>query len=168
MPSSGSLFEAGDLAPADRACEQILELLTRETGYADDITMLAAQRVVAVEPLEISTRAELTAMQEVRHALTAWLEPLAVRPLDEMALQHARMLGVQECGPDARPDSPLPGSARGQLVHYLKGMPGAAQAREGLVRINTLGDVLTVLERLRESCENGRRMPREAWALTAV
>ena len=89
----GEVFTGADLAPADRACEQILELLTRETGYADDITMLAAQRVAAVEPLEISTRAELTAMQEVRHALTAWLEPLAVRPLDEMALQHA----VGEC-----------------------------------------------------------------------
>jgi tRNA-dihydrouridine synthase B len=94
-------------------------------------------------------------------------EPSSVERV-EMALQHARMLGVQECGPDAGPHSPLPGSARGQLVHYLKGMPGAAHAREGLVRINTLGEVLTVLERLRESCESGHRMPREAWTLAAV
>lgn len=71
----------------------------------------------------------------------------------EMASEHARMLGVQECGPEAGPDARLPGSARGQLVHYLKGMPGAAAAREALVRINTLGEALAVIERLREACE---------------
>jgi tRNA-dihydrouridine synthase B len=94
-------------------------------------------------------------------------EPAPVERV-EMALEHARMLGAQECGPDAGPDSRMPGSARGQLVHYLKGMPGAAQAREALVRINTLGEVITVLERLRESCERGlTRLPRETFAMAA-
>jgi tRNA-dihydrouridine synthase B len=87
----------------------------------------------------------------------------------EMAMEHARMLGVQECGPEAGPDAHLPGSARGQLVHYLKGMPGAAHAREALVRINTLGDALAVMERLREAVATGmRRPPREANALLAA
>jgi tRNA-dihydrouridine synthase len=84
-----------------------------------------------------------------------------------MALEHARMLGVQECGPEADRDSRLPGSARSQLVHYLKGMPGAAAAREALVRINTLGEVFDALERLREACEwaADRRATREPLAL---
>jgi len=64
------------------------------------------------------------------------------------------MLGRQECGPEAGPEVRLPGSARSQLVHYLKGMPGAASAREQLVRLNTLGEALSVLERLRQSCES--------------
>jgi tRNA-dihydrouridine synthase len=72
----------------------------------------------------------------------------------EMALEHARMLGIQECGPDAGADARLPSSARGQLIHYLKGMPGAAAAREALVRVNTLGDVLSAIQLLRRACED--------------
>ena len=94
-------------------------------------------------------------------------EPTPVERVD-MALQHARMLGVQECGPDADPDSRLPGSARGQLVHYLKGMPGAAHARERLVRITTLGEALAAIEQLREACEKAAaRAPRELAGMAA-
>jgi tRNA-dihydrouridine synthase B len=94
-------------------------------------------------------------------------EPTLVERV-EMALQHARMLGTQECGPDADPDTRLPGSARGQLVHYLKGMPGAAQAREHLVRLTTLGEALAAIEQLREACEKAAaRAPRELAGLAA-
>jgi tRNA-dihydrouridine synthase B len=86
----------------------------------------------------------------------------------EMALEHARMLGVQECGPDAPPEARLPGSARGQLAHYLKGMPGAATAREALMRVNTLGEALAAIARLRAVAETAlRRPPRERLEMAA-
>jgi tRNA-dihydrouridine synthase B len=93
--------------------------------------------------------------RQVLHYLTTGAhlaEPTLLERV-EMAEQHAWMLGRQECGADAGAESPLPGSARSQLVHYLKGMPGAASARERLVRITTLGEALSVLERLRQNCE---------------
>jgi tRNA-dihydrouridine synthase B len=79
-------------------------------------------------------------------------EPEPEERLD-MALQHARMLARQECGPDAGPNALLPGSARGQIVPYLKGIPGAAVARERLVRINTLQEIEAVLEAMRETLQ---------------
>ena len=94
--------------------------------------------------------------RQVLHYLTTGMhlpEPTLLARV-EMARQHACMLGRQECGPEAGPEVRLPGSARSQLVHYLKGMPGAASAREQLVRLNTLGEALSVLERLRQSCES--------------
>jgi nifR3 family TIM-barrel protein len=94
-------------------------------------------------------------------------EPTLVERV-EMAEQHARMLGAQECGPAAAPDARLPGSARGQLVHYLKGMPGAAHAREQLVRITTLGEALAAMAQLRQACEKAAaRAPRELAELAA-
>jgi hypothetical protein len=54
------------------------------------------------------------------------------------------------------------------LVHYLKGMPGAAHAREQLVRLTTLGEALAVTEQLRHACEKAAtRPPREIAALAA-
>jgi tRNA-dihydrouridine synthase B len=76
-------------------------------------------------------------------------EPEPVERL-EMALRHARMLARQECGPDARRDASLPGSARSQIIHYLKGIPGAATTREQLVRVRTLGEIEDALEAMLE------------------
>jgi tRNA-dihydrouridine synthase B len=78
-------------------------------------------------------------------------EPEPEERLD-MALLHARMLTRQECGEDAGPDARLPGSARSQIVPYLKGIPGAAAARERLVRINTLREIEETLEAMRQAC----------------
>jgi tRNA-dihydrouridine synthase B len=108
--------------------------------------------------------------RQVLHYLLTGRHLAEPPPLERvaMALEHARMLGVQECGPGAGAEARLPGSARSQLIHYLKGMPGAAAAREALVRVNTLGDVFAALERLREACERAdRRLSREALELAA-
>src|SRR5436309_9761410 len=67
-----------------------------------------------------------------------------------MALLHARMLARQECGPDAGREARLPGSVRSQIIHYLKGIPGAAATRGMLVRVETLGDIEDALEAMRE------------------
>jgi tRNA-dihydrouridine synthase len=69
----------------------------------------------------------------------------------EMALLHARMLARQECGPDAGRESRLPGSARSQIVHYLKGIPGAAATRERLVRVSTLAEIEDALEAMKQT-----------------
>jgi tRNA-dihydrouridine synthase B len=69
-----------------------------------------------------------------------------------LALEHAAMLARQEAGSDAGPTTVLLGSARGQLIHYLKGIPGSAAARERLVRVNTLEDVQAAIGDLLASC----------------
>jgi tRNA-dihydrouridine synthase B len=78
-------------------------------------------------------------------------EPAPVERLT-LALEHAAMLARQEAGPDAGPATALPGSARGQLIHYLKGIPGSAAARERLVRVSTVADVQAAIGDLLASC----------------
>ncbi|QRP50042.1 SpoIIE family protein phosphatase [Amycolatopsis sp. FDAARGOS 1241] len=41
------------LSAVDRVCPLSLELLVRQSGHTDDITLLAAQRVAAPEPLHL-------------------------------------------------------------------------------------------------------------------
>jgi tRNA-dihydrouridine synthase len=69
----------------------------------------------------------------------------------EMARLHARMLAVQECGPDAGPEARLPGCVRSQIVHYLKGIPGAAATRGRLVRVETLADIEEAIRGMQRS-----------------
>ena len=69
--------------------EQGLELLTRSTGYADDITMLAAQRVSAPEPFSVQAPAEPREVGAVRRKLHQWLAPLDIGAADDIAVQHA-------------------------------------------------------------------------------
>jgi tRNA-dihydrouridine synthase B len=78
-------------------------------------------------------------------------EPVPAERL-ALALEHAAMLAWQEAGPAAGPETALPGSARGQLIHYLKGIPGSAAARERLVRVSTLADVQAAIGDLLASC----------------
>jgi nifR3 family TIM-barrel protein len=62
----------------------------------------------------------------------------------ETVREHARLLALQHGGSDA-PEARLPGVARGQLSHYLVGMPGSAEARRLISRVETLSDVDAVL-----------------------
>lgn len=75
----------------------------------------------------------------------------------ETAREHARLLALQR---SARDDggAPLPPCARTQLSHYLHGLPGAACARGEMVRVQTLGDVDRLLERLREQAAATARL----------
>lgn len=78
-------------------------------------------------------------------------EPTAAERL-QLALEHAVMLARQEAPNSAGPETPLPASARSQLIHYLKGVPGAAATREKLVRVNRLADVQAAIGELLDSC----------------
>lgn len=88
--------------------EQGLEQLTRATGYADDITLLAAQRVSAPEPLSVQAPAEPHQVGAVRRKLHQWLAPLEIGAADDIAVQHA--IGelvanaVEHAYHDERPD----------------------------------------------------------------
>jgi nifR3 family TIM-barrel protein len=74
-----------------------------------------------------------------------WQERLAV------AWEHARLTAQQERGSTSL-DTSMPMSVRGQLSHYLIGIPHAAEGRRQITQLHTLGDVRAVLDRLAEAC----------------
>ena len=75
--------------PAERVCQLTVELLTR-TGYADDVTTLAAQRIAEPVPaLRLDLPGELDSVTAARRGFGAWLDRLDVAPDDSDALQLA-------------------------------------------------------------------------------
>ena len=75
--------------PVARVCETGLELLTRETGYDDDITLLAAQRRRQAAPFSASLDATLATVPAARDAVSDWLLPLGISGVDDLAVRHA-------------------------------------------------------------------------------
>jgi anti-sigma regulatory factor (Ser/Thr protein kinase) len=73
----------------ERVCRETLQRLTRSTGSADDITVLALQRVPDVAPLRLRLPAVPDAVRTVRHDLGEWLATLSIAALDRTAIQHA-------------------------------------------------------------------------------
>lgn len=84
-----SLKVGASARPAERVCQLGLEMLTRITGYADDITLLAAQRTTAPLPYEHRFPAERESVPQTRREFAEWLRRLEVSMLDEMAVLHA-------------------------------------------------------------------------------
>ncbi|MEV0903072.1 SpoIIE family protein phosphatase [Actinoplanes sp. NPDC049802] len=74
---------------AERVCTQTLELLVRTGGHADDITLLAAQRIPAVPELVLDVPAEPAALSGARTRLAGWLAAVGAAEPDVFALQHA-------------------------------------------------------------------------------
>jgi anti-anti-sigma factor len=63
--------------PAEQVCQQAVELLTR-TGYTDDVTVLAAERLaVPVRSVHLELPAEVTTLTAIRRELRQWLAELA-------------------------------------------------------------------------------------------
>ncbi|MEU4428766.1 SpoIIE family protein phosphatase, partial [Actinoplanes sp. NPDC024001] len=73
----------------ERVCGQTVELLVRAGGYADDITMLAAQRVPVVPDLVLELPAQPAALRDARARLGGWLAALGAAEHDVFVLQHA-------------------------------------------------------------------------------
>ncbi|MFC7496113.1 MULTISPECIES: SpoIIE family protein phosphatase [unclassified Nocardioides] len=73
----------------DRLCRRVLEVLTRRTGFSDDIAVLALQRVHAVAPLRLELPAIPDSARVARVELGRWLERLHVGALDELSVRHA-------------------------------------------------------------------------------
>lgn len=75
--------------PAERVCQLTVELLTR-TGYADDVTTLAAQRLAEPVPvLRLDLPNRLDSVTAARRGLGEWLDRIDAAPDDKDALQLA-------------------------------------------------------------------------------
>jgi serine phosphatase RsbU (regulator of sigma subunit)/anti-sigma regulatory factor (Ser/Thr protein kinase)/anti-anti-sigma regulatory factor len=83
------LAAGGPAAAAERVCEQTVGQLAR-TGYADDVTALAAQRLAApVPPARLVLPATLAALTTARRSMTRWLREIGASAEDAVALQLA-------------------------------------------------------------------------------
>jgi anti-sigma regulatory factor (Ser/Thr protein kinase)/anti-anti-sigma regulatory factor len=83
------LLSGASTHPPDRVCEQSLELLTRITGYSDDITVLAARRIGPPAALRVDARADAYAPTKLAAELELWLAAVDAGPSDLAALRHA-------------------------------------------------------------------------------
>ncbi|MCT2587671.1 SpoIIE family protein phosphatase [Actinophytocola gossypii] len=83
------LPKGAPLETVERVCEQTVEVLIRGTGYRDDITLLAVERVPPPPVLELELPAEPRAVREVRSELDHWLFAVRADTDDLLALQHA-------------------------------------------------------------------------------
>lgn len=79
---------AGEHA-VERVTREAVEVLTRTSGYTDDIAVLALQVVDPVGPLEVDLPAVPDSVRAARVALGDWLGRLRVSAIDRTALQHA-------------------------------------------------------------------------------
>ena len=73
----------------DRICSETLELLLRETGYSDDVTLLAVQRRTPPPPLHMTLDATLHAARAVRSRLRDWLREIGAHSDDISDVVHA-------------------------------------------------------------------------------
>jgi PAS domain S-box-containing protein len=87
--AAGRALHAPDATAAERVCTQTVELLVRTGGQADDITLLAAQRVPVAPELVLDLPAEPAALRGARAELGAWLGRVGAAEHDVFVLQHA-------------------------------------------------------------------------------
>lgn len=73
----------------DRVCERTLDVLAWLSGYDDDITLLAAQRVPAIVALDTRAPAVPASADRLRGELGRWLDSLSLNELDRTVLVHA-------------------------------------------------------------------------------
>jgi anti-anti-sigma factor len=66
-----------------------VELLVHETGYSDDVTLLAAQRRTLPPPLHVSALADKNAERTVRERLRGWVDALGGDRASRNSLEHA-------------------------------------------------------------------------------
>lgn len=78
-----------DLPVPQWVCNETLAELTRNTGYRDDVTMLAVQRHAPVGEVELTLPNTRLAVPTTRAALGGWLAALQVDEVTANAIQHA-------------------------------------------------------------------------------
>ncbi|MGW9191253.1 SpoIIE family protein phosphatase [Streptomyces rubiginosohelvolus] len=74
---------------AERALDQVLELLLRDGGHSDDITLLAAHRAPRAADFRVVLPALLSSVRSIQFELARWLVEVGCGEADESALQHA-------------------------------------------------------------------------------
>ena len=120
--AAGPALPAGaGTTAADRVCQLTVELLGR-AGYADDVTILAAQRLAeAIPALHLELPGELTSVTAARHAFGAWLDQIDAAAEDRGDLE----LAVAEIVTNA-------------IEHaYLPDRPGLVELRAACARTGT-------------------------------
>jgi serine phosphatase RsbU (regulator of sigma subunit)/anti-sigma regulatory factor (Ser/Thr protein kinase)/anti-anti-sigma regulatory factor len=86
---AGRVAVGRSMIAVDRVALLTLELLVRETGHTDDTTLLAVQRVAAVEPLRVVLPAHAGSLAAARAELTVWLDLHEVGLTTQTDVQHA-------------------------------------------------------------------------------
>jgi PAS domain S-box-containing protein len=81
-------IDAPELA-VERIASQVIQTLTRSSGYRDDITLVAAQRTRRRPPLYVRLPADSSAVTTARHVLLGWLDERGARRSDVDAVIHA-------------------------------------------------------------------------------
>ncbi|MEU4693047.1 SpoIIE family protein phosphatase [Actinoplanes sp. NPDC023714] len=87
--AAGRALHDPSATAAERVCTQTVELLVRAGGHADDITLLAAQRVPPVPELALDLPAEPAALRGARIEIASWLAGAGAAEQDVFVLQHA-------------------------------------------------------------------------------
>lgn len=115
----------GPAADADRVCELTVEQLTR-AGHADDVTVLAAQRLAAPVPaLHLNLPARRSSLGEARRGFGEWLAGVAPLAADHDALQ----LGLGEVIANAVEHAYPPGTAGTVEIDAEVGTDGVLECR---------------------------------------
>lgn len=76
----------------------------------------------------------------------------------EICWEHARLIALQERGSEEL-DTPMPAFARGQLLHYVHGLRGSAEARRKMAQIRALQDVRDIVDELGEQLDPDEALP---------
>ena len=94
---------------AERVCELVVELLTR-TGYADDVTALAAQRLAEpAPPLRLELPGVRASLTRARDEFGRWLVRVGATAEDAEALHLAMVEVFTNAIEHAYPQAPAPG-----------------------------------------------------------
>ncbi|MFI1996043.1 SpoIIE family protein phosphatase [Actinoplanes sp. NPDC020271] len=87
--AAGRALHDPSSTPAERVCAQTIELLVRAGGHADDITLLAAQRVADVPEMVLDLPPDPAVLRGARVRLASWLHTAGAGDHDVFAIQHA-------------------------------------------------------------------------------
>lgn len=79
----------GPRSTVELVCEQALHQLTRQTGVGDDVTVLAARRVIAPAPLQLDLPTGDGTAKAVAGDLDRWLVSVDASDDDRIGLRHA-------------------------------------------------------------------------------
>ncbi|BCY11201.1 SpoIIE family protein phosphatase [Actinoplanes sp. L3-i22] len=102
---AGRGLDDSGLTPVERVCLHGIELLVRQTGHTDDITLLAARRRVPAPPLRLSLAAERGVVRPARDALVRWLLDQGAGEADLSAFAHAAVELVTNAAEHSHPDT---------------------------------------------------------------
>jgi anti-anti-sigma factor len=87
--AAGRAFRSPATSAGQRICADAVELLVRGTGFTDDITLLAAQRVPVTPALALKLSAEVNSAAACRAVVRGWLSSVGADRQDMSRLLHA-------------------------------------------------------------------------------